>query len=319
MAMSHDEMNLLLTSAERWFRDSNPLTDRVMNFRKGNLQSSDSWDKLAEMGWLALPLTEDDGGFEAGYAKCFELIRIAGEHARPEALDMYLMFAPIISKAYPRYTEALMTGEMRLGIADFAKSVTITVDSQGEQGTVSGSSGPVVGAHDATHYIVFGRDAEDVLQAALVVADSEGLERQDGRFLDKRSTVLLSLDDTPGLILDEEHTNHTAQGLLDLAAAALVADAVGVFETSFKVTLDYLKQRIQFGRPLSQLQAVQHKMAEIFCDVKQLTAIAERLGQEMDASLTAVARIVGGQSICGTSRLAWAWPVDSAFGWYRRH
>lgn len=284
MAMTQDELNLLLTTAERWFRESNPLTDRVMDFRKGNLQASDSWEKLAEMGWLALPLAEDEGGFEAGYASCFELIRIAGEHARPEALEMYLMFAPIIARACPGLAEALMMGEIRLGVADLARSAKITSRSQGEHCTVSGHSGPVVGAHGATHYIVFGRDADNVLQAGLVAADAEGLELRNGRLLDKRSTVLLVLENTPGIALDERRTGHTAQGLLDLAAVGLVVDAVGVLETSFKVTLDYLKQRTQFGRPLSDLQAVQHKMAEIFCDVKQLTAIVERLGQEMDDS-----------------------------------
>src|SRR5690606_26214259 len=118
MAMDSEELNLLLESAQRWFSDNNPFDERVASFRQGHRQAPDSWQALADMGWLALPLSESDGGFEAGYAARLALIRLAGGHARPEALETHLLLASAVAGASPDQAEALATGAMRLAVAD---------------------------------------------------------------------------------------------------------------------------------------------------------------------------------------------------------
>jgi alkylation response protein AidB-like acyl-CoA dehydrogenase len=82
------------------------------------------------------------------------------------------------------------------------------------------------------------------------------------------------------------------QRALDLAAAAQVADSVGAFESAFELTLDYLKQRTQFGQTLSRLQAVQHLMADVFCDLQQSISLVQRLGIELDRDTEKAAPIV---------------------------
>ncbi|NYT84441.1 acyl-CoA dehydrogenase family protein [Pollutimonas harenae] len=284
MVMDREELNLLLESAQRWFSDNNSFGARVTSFREGHRQTPEGWQALAEMGWLALPLTEANGGFDADHAARFALIRLAGEHVRPEALETHLLLAPAVVEVSPDQAEALATGAMRLGVADLPDRNGITADTLDGTCILSGRSGPVLGSQDATHYVVFVRDAAGVLRAALLAANAPGLSCEQARLIDKRDTVLLTLDRTPGLWLDQADDVGAGQRLRDLVAAGQVADAAGVLEVGFNLTLDYLKQRTQFGRPLSQLQAVQHKMADIFCDVKQMTALAERLAQEIDAS-----------------------------------
>lgn len=283
MAMDNEELNLLLESARRWFSDNNPFDARVASFRQGHRQTPGSWQTLADMGWLALPLSEADGGFDAGYAVRLALIRLAGEHVRPEALETHLLLASAVVQASPDQAQALATGAMRLGVADLPDRNDIAADAADGTCILSGHSGPVLGAQDATHYVVFMRDADGKLRAALVVADASGMSLEQARLIDKRDTVLLTLDRVAGLWLDQAGDASAGQRLRDLAAAGQVADAAGVLEAGFNLTLGYLKQRTQFGRPLSQLQAVQHKMADIFCDVKQMLALAERLAQELDA------------------------------------
>lgn len=282
MAMDHDDLELMLASAQRWFSQNNSFDDRVAAFQKGHRQTQKDWQTQADMGWLALPLAESSGGFEASYAARFELISLAGEHARPEALDIHLMLAPAVAQIHPEQAEALATGKMRLGVADLPHMNGIVVDTANENCTLSGNSGPVLGAQNATHYVVFLRDTQQTLLAALVSADAPGLAAEPARLIDKRDTALLSLINTPCTWLDQVHVGAQPERLRDLVAAGLVADTAGAFEVGFNLTLDYLKQRTQFGRPLSQLQAVQHKMADIFCDVKQILALVERLGLELD-------------------------------------
>jgi len=50
------------------------------------------------------------------------------------------------------------------------------------------------------------------------------------------------------------------------------------------MTLDYLRQRVQFGKPLAAQQAIQHRMAEVFCDLQQQLALTGRLAAEIDAA-----------------------------------
>lgn len=282
MAIDGNELSLLLDGAHRWYSDSNTFDDRVAAFREGHRQAPDAWQAMADMGWLALSLPEAAGGFDAGVAASFEFLRLAGKHARPEALDVHLMLAPRVAKAFPDAAEALLTGEMRLAATDLSQA--------GAAGQVagncvlSGRSGPVLGAQGATHYVVFLTQSAGALQAALVPADSQGVSVQAARLIDKRDTVLLDFEQAGGTWLLESDMGVSPQSLRDLAAAGLVADTAGALEAGFDLTLDYLKQRKQFGRPLSQLQAVQHSMAEIFCDVQQMAALTETLGLEMDAA-----------------------------------
>ena len=89
--MEREELDLLLDGARRWFAEHAPLSERVARFRQGHSAPVGSWDALADLGWLALPLPEEADGFGAPAGACFELLRLAGRDARPEALDLSLI------------------------------------------------------------------------------------------------------------------------------------------------------------------------------------------------------------------------------------
>lgn len=281
MAIDQNELNLLLDGAQRWFAENNAFDDRVAAFRDGHREQEGAWQAMADMGWLALSLPESADGFEAGAEACFQFIRLLGKHARPEALDVHFMLAPAVARACPDAAEALMSGQMRLGAVDLPGAAGQGTD----EAALSGRTGPVLGA-GATHYVVFVMADGEAAKAVLLAADADGLRAEPARLIDKRDTVLLNLDHARGVALRQEDTGLRPQALRDLAAAGLVADTAGALEAGFELTLDYLKQRKQFGRPLSQMQAVQHKMAEIFCDVQQMSALTETLGLEIDAAPT---------------------------------
>lgn len=284
MSMDLEEVGLLLDSAERWFSANNPIENRVALFRNGHHEDAGAWRAIAEMGWLALPLPEDAGGFDAGHAAGLALIRRAGRHARPEALDVYMMLAPIVTKALPDASAALIEGRMRLGVADLTQDKESLVVQEGDLPVLDGNAGPVLGAEFATHFIIPARQQNGLPRLVVMAADALGVTKREARLIDARTTVLLSFKAAQGQWLDVGQEASLAQKALDLAAAGMVADSAGVIEAAFNLTLDYLKQRVQFGKPLSAQQAVQHKMAEVFCDLQQLFALAERLGLEMDGA-----------------------------------
>jgi alkylation response protein AidB-like acyl-CoA dehydrogenase len=276
--VEREDIDLLLDTARRWFGANHPLEARVAAFRSGHVEDPAAWPRMAELGWLGLSLPADAGGFGATHAASFQLIREAGRDARPEPLDLHLVLAPLVAQALPAEAEALAGGAMRIGLADRAQGDDAARCNAA--GRLDGRAGTVLGGAYATHLLVpAARDGKPAL--LLVDVKASGVSRTAARFVDGRPAPQFSFSDTPVHTVDGVPA---AQRALDLAAAAQVADSAGVLGAAFALTLDYLKQRTQFGKPLSAQQAVQHKMAEIFCDLQQLLALAGRVAAELDAA-----------------------------------
>lgn len=297
--MDHDDLTLLLDTAERWFAGHAPLAERVAAFRTGHHEPEGAWAQIAEMGWTALTLPESQGGFGASTAQAFELLRRAGRDARPEPLGLHLLLAPRLAQALPDCASALAEGRLRLAMADLPqRGGSLRWDDHTLSGTV-----PVVdGLEHATHLLVpLSGEGAPLL---LIDLAAPGVARTPARLVDGRATARLAFDRVPARLAGD------AAQALDLAAAAQVADCSGIFESAFEMTLDYLKQRVQFGKPLSAQQAIQHRMAEVFCDLQQQLALANRLAAEIDvapqgpwATLPVAKSFVGRRALRGVGAL----------------
>ncbi|MFZ4285792.1 acyl-CoA dehydrogenase family protein [Variovorax sp. HJSM1_2] len=276
--MEREEIDLMLDTARRWFRANGPLEARVAAFKAGQHETPNAWALMAEMGWMGLSLPESVGGFGAGQSACFALLREAGRDARPEPLALHLLVAPLLADLMPEHAEALSAGTLRCAMADTAFGAEAVRWHDGDR--LEGRAGVVLGSEHATHLLLpVGQG--DGASLALVALDAPGISSEAARLVDARATSRLRFDRTPARRIEGPGL---AQRAIDLAAAAQIADSAGVLDAAFDLTLDYLKQRVQFGKPLSAQQAVQHKMAEIFCDLQQLLALAGRVAAEIDAA-----------------------------------
>lgn len=274
--MEHSEIDMLVQSAQRWFAQTDPHSERVARFEKGNAAAPKNWSEMAEMGWLGLTVPEHLGGFGASAGVAFELLRRAGRDARPEPLGLHLLLAPRIAAALPDTATHLLTGDMRIAMADLARAGNGLAY---EAGMLSGQVRGVEGIDGATHVLVPLERPNDIAgMAVLLDLNASSIIKKAARYVDGRCSAQLTLTQVP---VRESIPTRMA---IDLAAAAHVADASGVLEEAFQMTLEYLKQRMQFGKPLSAQQAIQHRMAEVFCDLQQQLAIAGRLAQELDAA-----------------------------------
>jgi alkylation response protein AidB-like acyl-CoA dehydrogenase len=271
--MEREDIDLLLDTSHRWFKANHPLEKRTAAFRSGHHEGEAAWHAMAEMGWTGLTVPEEAGGFSASNAACFELIRQAGSDARPEPLELHLLLAPLVIAALPAHAPALIGGTMRLALAEVANGDgAVRLD---KNAALEGRAGTVFGGEHATHLLV-PVASDQAMRLVLVDLAADGVRRVAARMIDARAALQVEFHSTPGTQLSGEGI---AQRALDRAAAALVADTAGVLQAAFDLTLDYLKQRHQFGKPLSTQQAVQHKMAEVFCDLQQLLALTGRVAK----------------------------------------
>ena len=110
-----------------------------------------------------------------------------------------------------------------------------------------------------------------------------------------------------------------SESTLDRARAGLAAEMLGHAAQSFEITLEYLKTRVQFGRPIGTFQALQHRAAKMFTDLELARSCVEGALQAIDRDANDVAQLaslakakVGGAGASGFQR-------DGADAWRHRH
>jgi alkylation response protein AidB-like acyl-CoA dehydrogenase len=274
--VDQDAFNMVLDAARRWFEREQPLRERIAGFAAGHQPAASAMAAINDMGWTALARPEATGGYGASVAQCFALIRLAGREARPEPLDLLLMLAG--GPALP------VDDVTRLAMAD-AGGGPGALRMSADNARVDGRSGVLYGGVQATHALLPVPMGEGRVRLACVALHASGATHQPVRLMDGRHALRLHLESVQVTPVGEgPQAEAIARLLLDRAAAGLVADAAGVFEAAFELTLDYLKQRRQFGVALASHQALQQRMADIFCDLQFLSALARRLALEMDAA-----------------------------------
>lgn len=265
--MDTSDFDMVMETARRWFARTSPLTERLLDVRRGHTEASVAWPDMAGMGWLAMPFSGAAGGYGATAAQLFELIALAGSDARPEPLALHLVVAPWLVRLRPEMVEALAQGHMRLAVAQ-ANTFHATPDHT----SIDAAAALVFGTPGATHVLLACPDG----RCALVEAAGPDITLTPGRLLDGRRVQSMQWRG-----VQPDWLGESAQSMLDHAACALVADTEGVLHAAFEMTLDYLKTRIQFRTPLAAQQSIQHRMAEIYCDLQQLKSLCRRLANEM--------------------------------------
>ena len=245
------------------------------------------WRAYADLGWFAMALLETRGGLGADATQCLSVLEEAGRVLLPDALGTDVLLAPRLAGAgLPDPIAAdLAAGDARFALVTPTRRGDPLRARRGPGGlTLAGRSAVSLGLAEATHMIVALRDpaddgalvlivpAGDVTASRLVDGRAGGVFQPDG--LSVPETAVLS-DGAAGATL--------AADLADHAAAALAADALGALAAGLDEALAYLKTRRQFGAPLSTLQAVQHKMADVYCAVEAFRSLNAAMALSLDA------------------------------------
>lgn len=158
------------------------------------------------------------------------------------------------------------------------------VEGEGGDARLSGAKIAVAGAADATHFLVSARTPTGAAALALVAADAAGLERHDYGFIDGRSAADIAFVDTPATIIDVGgDALPVIECAVDEAIAGLCAEALGVMETALALTVDYARQREQFGKVIGQFQALQHRMVDMRTQIELSRSLTLMATLSLDA------------------------------------
>jgi len=314
MAALTEEQALLKEQAASWARDEAP----VARFREmrdsGNEQGFDkaTWASIAEMGWAGIVVPEDHGGVAMGYLTfgvvleelgrqltaspllCSGLVgatalTLAGSEAQKQAwlpkiaegsaivalaVDEGPRHAPSRTSLAAERTDAgfRLRGEkvhVLEGLA--ADAFVVVARTSGEPGDTQGLS-----------LLLVDGDAKGLSRHRLATADSRGYANLDLDGVDVSSEAVLGTLDQAAPVLD---------AILDRARAGLAAEMLGVAAQSFDMTLDYLKNRVQFGQVIGSFQALGHRAAGLFTEMEMARSCVEAALQAIDADAPDVAQL----------------------------
>jgi alkylation response protein AidB-like acyl-CoA dehydrogenase len=231
------------------------------------------WSAMAEQGWLAIELPEDESGLGLGMVELAVLCEEIGRRlvAAPFLPTIVALGALCGDEARADagtkdWREALGQGDAVGCVAAAPGPDGLTVTGSEGQVRLSGETPPVAYAPSA--------DVAVVLAAGGVY----GVDlRTEGRpaplpAMDRtRELGVLAFDGTPARFLGGEEA---AALLVDRAATLASAEMLGAADHVLALTVQYAKDRVQFGKPIGSFQAVKHMLADALVDVEGMRSTA---------------------------------------------
>ncbi len=301
-----EDQRLLTDSVARLLADSYGFATRRGYMAEPAGWSAKLWAQYAELGLLGLPIAEEHGGFGGGPV---DVMLVMEQFGRVLALEPYLATVVLGATALklagsPAQKSALLpavaAGQVKLAFAhgeqqaryDLADVIT-TATRNGAGWTIEGAKSVVLHGDCADRLIVSARTAgarrdEAGLSLFLVDANARGLARRGYTLRDGTRAAELSLSATPAEPLGPgDAALPVIRRVTEAGIAAMAGEAVGAMEAMYAMTLDYLKTRQQFGKPIGQNQIMQHMAADMLVAMEQgrsMTMLAAMMVDEPDAA-----------------------------------
>lgn len=252
---------------------------------------------MADLGFTGVLVPEDCGGQALGRGVAGDIQVELGRHlALLPFLSSSILGASALSLAAPSelrtaVLSGIAAGNTLVALAHeeeprHAPQSISTVARRIHGGyELKGSKLLVLSGHEADHLIVSARlEDKDVVGLFLVAPHTKALVIEPETLLDGRRSARIELN---GVVLDEAALLcPDASGILDVALdtarACLAAELVGIASEAFDRTIAYINQREQFGAKIGSFQALQHRMAHLFCQIQIARAATNRALAALD-------------------------------------
>ena len=243
--------------------------------------TNDLWQKIAEQGWLGIMVPEEDGGLGLGVQElgvvCEELGRaIVPGPFLSTALAGYAIALGGTDAAKAKWLERIVGGETKAAVALFDQSIELhpdAIDTAAEEKdggyVLHGVKYLVPDAQAADVLIVAARTLTDV-SLFIVERSAAGVEVKPNKLTDltSRSGQLYLKNvkvDADALIGELGNGWDIIEKLLDVANVCIAAGSVAGAEHILKLTINYAKERTQFGTLIGSFQAVKHPLVDVYC------------------------------------------------------
>ena len=327
-------MKLILTEEEQFLKDTatnfanerSPI-NHFRSLRDSNdsiLWDKDLWNEMSKLGWPGIMIPEEFGGSNFGLSGICVVLQECAKTLTPSPL-----FATGVLGAYSintygtqyqkeMYLPAIVNGKLTTSLAVDEAShhnpfqTEFNARKQNDNYILSGKKTFVIDGASSDLIIVLARTSGSKgdstgLTLFVVDADQDGINKIKLDMADSRNYANISFNDVKidasYILGDIEAGGEIAEDILDIGRIAIASEMLGNAESAFETTIDYLKQRKQFGVLIGSFQALQHRAAEMFCELeltKSSVMAALRAADEKSNELqrlSSLAKTVAGETL----------------------
>jgi pimeloyl-CoA dehydrogenase small subunit len=289
-----EDQRLLKDSVDRLVADQYQFEHRKKYASEPAGYSAAMWHQITEMGLLGLPFEETLGGFGGGAVETaivmeafgralvlepyFATVILGGGLLRRAASESMLgALAPKVAAGKLKLAFAHVERHSRYDLAD----VSTTARKDGNAYVLDGVKSVVIHGDTADRIFVTARVAGErraqhgiglfLIDPATPGVTRRGYPTQDGQRAAELTltNARVSADD-----LLSDNALPVVEHVIDEAIAALCAEAVGAMQSMQDLTLEYLKTRKQFGRPIGSFQVLQHRSVDMLVALEQARSMA---------------------------------------------
>ncbi|MGI9236769.1 MAG: acyl-CoA dehydrogenase family protein [Woeseiaceae bacterium] len=291
----NEVQEMLADSIDKFIENEYPFDRRQTYSASDPGYSNEVWKMIAELGWTAVPFSEDDGGFDGNQ---IDIMVIMQRFGRGLVVEPYLaniiMAGGILkrlgdSQQKERWLQPIMAGELHATLA-FAEpqsrydlaNIETTAATAGDGWTINGRKAFVINAGTSDLIIVPARTAGDSLDQQgvtlfAVPSDADGVTLNAYHTVDGMRAAEVTFNDVrvaSDSVLGEIGDGFDAlDATIDDAILAVCAEGVGIMQVLKDKTVEYSKSRSQFGVPIGSFQALQHRMVDMLTACEQAQSL----------------------------------------------
>ncbi|MDG1119703.1 MAG: acyl-CoA/acyl-ACP dehydrogenase [SAR86 cluster bacterium] len=287
----NEEQQSLKDIASEFLQSNAPVTHfREIRDTQNELGYDESlWMEMVNLGWSGILIPEEYGGFDFGMVGMGSILEEAGKTLTPSPLfSTGVLGASLLTlggndSQKQTYLPQIVDGTLTTALAleESNRHSPYSIDTQakknGDQFIISGSKNFVIDGHSSNLLIVAARtegsvNDESGITLFLVNSDNQGVEITKTSMVDSRNAANIKFSDvtvSSDNILGEENNGASLlEVVLDRAQIAISAEMLGNASQAFNLTLEYLKERKQFGAVIGTFQALQHRAAEMYSELE---------------------------------------------------
>jgi len=260
------------------------------------------WQQMVELGWTAMAIPEAYGGLAFGYTGLGLVLEEMGKNLSQSPLEAsVLVSATLMNLAACEEDKQyclpkIANGEWRVSLAgDEAarhnpNAISMSAVAANGGYLLNGVKCAVLDAQIADHFIVAARTSgqagdESGISLFMVAANTAGIEVERIQAADSRNLGIVTFNEVQAnyVLGDIDQAYPVLQKGLAIANIGLSAQLLGVAQQAFDMTVEYLKERKQFGFHIGSFQGLQHRAADMLCELDMCRSLVLKALQAIDA------------------------------------
>lgn len=289
-----EEQSLLSESFLTWLSEHYDFRQRTQSVHKDG-GSPTAWKAWADLGWLALPLPESEGGLGGDLVTCGLLMQALGRHQVVEPMMPCIIEAAQLlarlgnQQQHAQWLPKVLAGEQRLALVHAEQGMSLPWDRpqtiaqpDGTGWRLSGKKRLIRSAAGAACWVVSALEPSGDVGLFLLDPSANGIVMKAYNTSDGGRAADIDFDnvwlDASAILGEPTPAGGNTKALERVLAESVILgcwEMTGTIQALLEQTVSYTGQRQQFGRSLSSFQVVQHRLAEMSVQSTEALAVCE--------------------------------------------